>query len=105
MWLSTLLLAGFLSSSIAIPVESNIPQACFIYGEVYFSANQITAVLSSNCPISIERKERRVIMKGQHRVAYFMIPEIPGVHEFLYRWGDSNARLGDEEIEVALDSG
>ena len=105
MWLSTLLLAGFLSSSIAIPIESNIPQACFIYGEVFFSANQITAVLSSNCPISIERKERRVIMKGQHRVAHFMIPEIPGIHEFIYRWGNSNARLDDEEIEVALGSG
>ena len=105
MWLSTLLLAGSLSSGIAIPIQGNIPQACFSYGELFFSANQITAVLSSNCPISIERKERRVIMKGQHRVAHFMIPEIPGIHEFIYRWGNRNARLDDEEIEVALGSG
>ena len=105
MWLSTLLLAGSLSSGIAIPIESNIPQACFIYGEVFFSANQITAVLSSNCPISIERKERRVIMKGQHRVAHFVIPEIPGIHEFIYRWGNRSAHFDDEEIEVAVGSG
>ena len=104
MWLSTLLLAGSLSSGVAIPIQG-IPQACFIYGEVFFSANQITAVLSSNCPISIERKERRVIMKGQHRVAHFMIPEIPGVHEFIYRWGNRIARFNDEEIEVALGGG
>jgi hypothetical protein len=105
MWLSTLLLAGSLSSGIAIPIQGNIPQACFIYGEVFFSANQVTAVLSSNCPISIERKERRVIMKGPHRVAHFMIPEIPGVHEFIYRWGNRIARFDDEEIEVALGGG
>ena len=44
-------------------------------------------------------------MKGQHRVAHFMIPEIPGVHEFIYRWGNRIARLDNEEIEVALGSG
>ena len=105
MWLSTLLLAGSLSNSIAIPIEGNVPQACFIYGEVFVSPDQVTAVLSSNCPISIERKDRRVIMKGQHRVVQFMIPEIPGVHEFIYRWGKRIARFDDEEIEVALGAG
>ena len=105
MWLSMLLLAGSLSSGIVIPIQGNIPQACFIYGEVFFSANQINAMLSSNCPISIERKERRVIMKGQHRVAHFMIPEVPGLHEFIYRWGNRSAHFDDEEIEVAVGSG
>ena len=76
-----------------------------LVGFRFFSADQITAVLSSNCPISIERQERRVIMKGPHRVANFMIPEIPGIHEFIYRWGNRMARLDDEEIEVALGSG
>jgi hypothetical protein len=44
-------------------------------------------------------------MKGQHRVAHFVIPEIPGIHEFIYRWGNRSAHFDDEEIEVAVGSG
>ncbi len=87
MWLSSLLLAGYVAGGSAAPLPVNLPQACFVYGEVFWSATQITAMLSSNCPIRIERKERLITLKGSQRVIEFLIPEEPGMHEFVYRWG------------------
>lgn len=84
----------------SLPVQSSTPQSCFVFGEVFWSQTQISAILSSNCPIHIERKERVVTMKGRARTARFMIPEEPGVHEFVYRWGSVIARLDDEKIPV-----
>jgi hypothetical protein len=103
MWLSSLLLASTISTGVLIPVQSSFPQACFIYGEIVWSTIQVSAVLSSNCPIHIERQERLVTMKGRNKTVQFLIPEDPGVHEFFYRWGRPYARLDDEPLEVAFD--
>jgi hypothetical protein len=99
MWLSSLLLSGFLATTPAA-VQVNLPQACFVYGEVFYSAAQVTAMLSSNCPIRIERKDRLVTLKGPQRVIEFMIPEEPGVHEFVYRWGQNAAHFDDGKLEM-----
>src|SRR5205807_5168278 len=100
MWLSALLLAGTLSGTPAMPVQSSMPQACFVFGEVFWSTTQINAMLSSNCAIRIERKERRIIMTGPNRIIEVLIPEDPGLHEFSYRWGTHTAQFDDESVEI-----
>ena len=102
MWPSLLVLAGSLltGSPVAIPV--GMSQACFVFGEVFWSVNQATALLSSNCPIQIKRRERLIVMKGPHSTVNVLIPNDPGLHEFVYRWGQSVARFDDEKVEVAL---
>src|SRR2546422_4832805 len=102
MVLASLMLAGTLASGgLAVPVQSSMPQACFVYGEVFWSPVQTTAMLSSNCKIHIERHERLIIMKGQNRTIRFQIPEEPGMHEFIYRWGQPTAHFDDELVQVA----
>jgi len=102
MILASLMFAGTLASGgVAIPVQSNLPQACFVYGEVFWSPVQISAMLSSNCRIHIERQERVIILKGQNRIIQVLIPEEPGLHEFIYRWGQPAAHFDDELVRVA----
>ncbi len=102
MVLASLMLAGTLASGgFTIPVQNSMPQACFVYGEVFWSPVQITAMLSSNCKIHIEREERTIIMKGPNKIIRFLIPEDPGVHEFIYRWGQTTAHFDDEVVRVA----
>src|SRR2546422_11189247 len=102
MVLAALMFAGTLASGgLAVPVQSSMPQACFVYGEVFWSTVQVTAMLSSNCKIHIERQERVIIMKGQNRTIRVLIPEEPGMHEFIYRWGQPTAHFDDELVQVA----
>jgi hypothetical protein len=101
MWLSPVLLAGsFLMTGLPAALPIGMPQACFVFGEVFWSTAQTTAILSSNCPIHIERQERVIIMKGPRRTVSVVIPTQPGLHEFVYRWGQSVARFDDDKVEV-----
>jgi hypothetical protein len=95
---SVLLLGSLLAGPMALPVS--LPPACFVFGEVFWSVDQTTAMLSSNCPIHIERREGVIVMKGPRRTVNVVVPRIPGLHEFVYRWGQSVARFDDEKVEV-----
>jgi hypothetical protein len=111
MVLSAVLLAWMLGTGAvsvqkeAVPVQNSIPQACFVFGEVFWSETQVSAMLSSNCPIHIERKESLIAMSARHKTVMFMIPQDPGVHSFVYRWGNRVALFDDEKVEVALGPG
>jgi hypothetical protein len=100
MLLPSMVLAGFFLSGAAVPVQNSFPQACFVFGEVFWSETQVSAMLSSNCPIHIERKESLITMRARHKTVVFMIPEDPGVHSFVYRWGNRVAFFDDEKMEV-----
>lgn len=102
MWISSLLLTGSLLAGSPVAVPVSLPQACFVFGEVFWSAAQTTAMLSSNCSIQIERQDLVIVMKGPRRTVNVVIPKDPGLHEFVYRWGQSVARFDDEKVNVAL---
>ena len=102
MLLQSMVLAGFFMSGAAMPVQNSFPQACFVFGEVFWSENQVSAMLSSNCPIHIERKESLITMTARSKTVVFMLPEDPGVHSFVYRWGNRTALFDEEKIEVGL---
>ena len=99
---SVLLVGSLLTGSPALSV--GLPQACFVFGEVFWSVDQTTAMLSSNCPIRIERQEGVIVMKGPRRTVNVVVPTVPGIHEFVYRWGQSVARFDDEKVEVKQSS-
>ncbi len=106
MWILPLLVAGSLAGSLqapaqAVPVQSSLPQACFVFGEIFWSAYQTNAMLSSNCPIKIERRERLLVLKGPQRIVKIVIPELQGLHEFIYRWGSDFARFDDDKVDIA----
>ncbi len=102
MWASSILLAGSLLVGSKMAVLISMPQACFVFGEVLWSPNQATAMLSSNCPIQIGRQGGVIVMKGTRRMVNVAIPKDPGLHEFVYRWGESFARFDDEKVRVAF---
>ena len=102
MWLSAVLLAGFLANGSGVPTQSTLPQPCIVYGEVFWSETQITAELHSNCPIEIEQKGRGIIMTSRRWIVQALIPEDPGVHKFVYQWGQSMARFGDKSLAIAF---
>jgi hypothetical protein len=106
MWLLSLLVAGSLTGNPpdppkAIPVQSHMPQACFVTGEVFWSESQTTALLSSNCSIKVERDGRLLLLRGPQHIVRILIPEVPGVHEFVYRWCSDFVRFDDEKVEIA----
>jgi hypothetical protein len=102
MWASSLILAGSLLTGSPMGVPIAMPEACFVFGEVLWSPNQTTAMLSSNCPIQISRQGGNIVMKGPRRIVNVTIPRDPGLHEFVYRWGQSFARFDDEKVQVAF---
>ena len=111
MVLSSVLLAGILAARAlpvqneGVPVQNSIPQACFVFGEVFWSGSQVSAMLSSNCPIHIERNESLLTMTARHKTVTVKIPADPGVHSFMYRWGNRAVLFDDEKLEVVLGSG
>jgi hypothetical protein len=85
---------------ITVAAAGDRERACFVYGEIFSSMVQHSALLTSNCEINIERTELVVRMKKAGDRAEFMIPFSPGLHEFVYRWGQDNAALGDMTVPV-----
>jgi hypothetical protein len=76
--------------------------ACFVSGEVYSSPTQTTAALTpTNCPISIAQEGRLITMTSPKWVVQVMIPEDIGKQEFLYQWGQAEAKIGDREVVVS----
>jgi hypothetical protein len=98
MWSHSILLAGYIAAGFATPIS--MPQACFVYGEIFYSPAQTTAMLSSNCAIHIERHDQLIVMKGSSGRFNVIIPNDPGVHELVYRWGQTVARFDDTKVEV-----
>jgi hypothetical protein len=105
MLFSSLLLTGALASGFAVPVQSTMPSACFIVGEVSHAPGQVSADLSSNCAIEIEQKDQFIIMRsrrGEHRTFVARIPDQHGLLAFVYRWGQSEAYFDDERVTVLV---
>ena len=92
--LAEVIMAAWLTAQTSTP-------PCFITGEVFYSIEQTTALLSSNCPIHIAREGTRITMTSMQWVVQVEIPQEPGMHEFVYRWGQREARIGDQTVNVA----
>ncbi|HEY3197210.1 MAG TPA: hypothetical protein VGJ57_04285 [Nitrospirales bacterium] len=75
---------------------------CFVSGEIYSSQKEITATLApTNCPIDIHQQGRMIIMTSPKWVVQVIIPEDIGKQEFVYQWGQSDARIGNRSVQVS----
>jgi hypothetical protein len=99
MWLPTLVLLVFVAGGSSIPDEAS-EQDCLVYGKVFSTAVEVGANLYSNCPLTIERHERLLIMQGRHRRVEVRMPGHLGVHDFVYRWGQNTAKIGDDVVGI-----
>jgi len=75
---------------------------CFVSGEIYSSQKEITAALvPTNCPIDIHQQGRVITMTSPKWIVQVLIPEDIGKQEFLYQWGQTDAKIGDRTIQVS----
>lgn len=102
MWLSSLVLAVWVAGGISSPDDGVELQDCMVYGKVFSTTVEIGANLYSNCPLTIERKERLLIMQGRHRRVEVRVPGGQGIHDFVYRWGQNTARIDDDVVEITF---
>jgi hypothetical protein len=102
MWLSAMILVGLVLAGAADASATSVTQDCVIVGEVGTTPGQLSANLFSNCPLRVERKARLLIIKGRHRNIEVRVPESPGLHDFVYRWGQRTAQIGDQDVEIAF---
>jgi hypothetical protein len=75
-------------------------QDCFILGEVSTAQEETTRLESPGCPITIRRTGKIITMTSPKWIVQVTIPEAPGSQKFLYQWGQSEATIGDRNIEV-----
>ena len=74
---------------------------CFVSGEIYSSQKEVTAALApTNCPIDIHQQGRMITMTSPKWVVEVLIPDDIGKQEFLYQWGQSNALIGNRNVQV-----
>ena len=74
---------------------------CFVSGEVYSERQEVKAVLApTNCPIDIHQEGRLITMRSPKWVVEVLIPEDIGTHEFVYQWGQAEAKIGARTVAV-----
>lgn len=75
-------------------------QDCFILGEVSVTKEETTRLEATGCPITIRRSGKIVTMSSPKWIVQVIIPEASGSQKFLYQWGQSEATIGDRNVEV-----
>jgi hypothetical protein len=84
-----------------LAAEDGTP-TCFISGEVYSTRDEIKAALApTNCPIDIKQDGKVITMTSPKWVVQVQVPDDIGKQEFLYLWGQSEARIGDQTVLVS----
>jgi hypothetical protein len=74
---------------------------CFIFGEVSAVEEQASELKATGCPIKIERKGKLITLTSPKYVVEIAIPDAPGPQKFLYQWGQSEATIGSQVINVS----
>jgi hypothetical protein len=78
---------------------------CFVSGEVYSERQEVKAVLApTNCPIDIHQEGRVITMTSPKWVVQVLIPENVGTQEFIYQWGQAEAKIGATTVGVSYKS-
>jgi hypothetical protein len=75
---------------------------CFVSGEVQSEREEVKAVLvPTNCPIDIHQEGRIITMTSPKWVVQVLIPEDIGRQEFIYQWGQEEAKIGAQTVGVS----
>lgn len=101
MWINAVLLVSSFAGIPDMEAVASSPD-CIVIGKVFKGSGTISARLFSNCPLAVEGKTTSLVMTGRHRRVEFMMPSAPGVHDFVYRWGQTTAQLDDKDIAISF---
>lgn len=78
-----------------------LTQACIITGEVTWSAEHTTAHLRASCPIRYQVDGARIRLTSKRWIVDIPVPEESGVQAFSYRWGQSEASVGEHTVKIS----
>jgi hypothetical protein len=76
-------------------------QDCFIFGEVSAAEEKVFNLQATGCPIKIERKGKLIKLTSPKYIVEITIPDAAGTQKFLYQWGQSEATIGDQIIQIS----
>ena len=76
-------------------------QDCFIFGEVSATEEEASGLKATGCPIKIERKGKLLTLSSPKFIVEIAIPDGPGPQKFLYQWGQSEATIGNQVINIS----
>ena len=75
---------------------------CFVSGEVYSDREKVKATLvPTNCPIGIHQEGPVITMTSPKWVVQVLIPKNIGAQEFVYQWGQTEAKIGAMTVVVS----
>ncbi len=75
---------------------------CFVSGEVSSQRQEVKALLApTNCPIEIHQDGRLITMTSPKWVVQVLIPEDIDTQEFVYQWGQAEAKIGAHTVVVS----
>ncbi len=74
---------------------------CFVFGEVSADEEQVFNLQATGCPIKIERKGKLITLTSPKYIVEINIPDVPGMQKFLYQWGQSEATIGDQIVQIS----
>jgi hypothetical protein len=80
---------------------SVLSAACVISGQVTWSETKTIADLKATCPIEYHLKGTVLLLKSRRWLVEVAIPEETGVQSFVYRWGQSDAQVGDHRVPIS----
>ncbi len=76
-------------------------QDCFIFGEVSATEEEASGLKATGCPIKIARKGKLITLSSPKFIVEIAIPDMPGPQKFLYQWGQSEATIGNQVINIS----
>ncbi len=75
--------------------------SCVISGEVIWHGARATGNLTTHCPITAVVEDGLIRLASKRWVVEIPIPKEGGVQAFIYRWGQSEAQVGNHTVSVA----
>jgi len=75
---------------------------CFIFGEVSATQEQVFNLQATGCPIKIERKGKLIKLTSPKYIVEITIPDVAGTQKFRYQWGESEATIGDQPVQISF---
>jgi hypothetical protein len=79
------------------------PMKCLVVGDVVWAKEDIepTVRLKTWCPIQIQREGAYLKLSSSKWVVEVLLPETPLPQAFLYIWGQRDATIGNNTVQVS----
>ena len=81
-------------------IVSVLSTACIISGQVTWSETKPPQTSGPTCPIEYHFEGTVLLLKSHRWFVEVGIPEETGIQSFVYRWGQSDAQVGDHTVPI-----